>query len=329
MRLQTNTLMLMKINFTRLVNLEAFVHFKMKTNITRIILRHMLFNYGVRSSQLMLNPVDYPSSFGITVLADSTIDLLAPVISRGKGSIIKDPRGNKKMFSASVASLRTNSHGDVLEYGSHEMSISSRTLKNHNAISGLSQKGSVNIPGALKSFSSEVFHGHLFNVKRSNAIVLDQTKPMIQDDEIAYLAGVTDALFCQVGYRAGNHALKVAIKHFTGTKLVIFGGRVESKVANDLIFFLSYDSGECRNSDRDLKVHLSAAPIRFSAVERLARSIAGATCKLTELSVDVTSVGVLGLLTILSSLRVRGWHVDAMSCFDSSFFPRSIRLSKS
>lgn len=308
MKLHTNTLMRLKINFTRLVNLEALVHFRMKSNVTRIILRHMVFNYGVRSSQLMLNPADHPGPFKTTLLAESPLDLLPPVISRSKGSILKnskDASAGQKLFSASMANLNWDSQGNVTEYGSMTSSVvSSRSLKANKSGSG--KKGSVTVPGALKSFVSEVFHSHLFNVKRSNTVVLDNSKPMIHDDEISYLAGICDALFCQTGYVAGNNALKVVIKNFKGSKLVAFGGSIDTLVARDLCFFLSAPSPDDAELEkpRVLKIHLSAAPMKFEVVERFSRSLAASTCWLSELSVDISSLGVLGIVTVLSALRV-------------------------
>ena len=309
MKLHAKTLVRMKINFARLVNLEALVHFRMKTNITRIILRHMVFNYGARSSQLMLNPTDHRGPFKTTLLAESPLDLLPPVISRSKGSILndsKDVKAGQKLFSASMANLNWDSQGNVAEYGNMTASVvSSRSLKANKSGSG--KTGCVIIPGALKSFSSEVFHSHLFNFKRSNTVVLDSSKPMIQDDEIAYLAGISDAMFCQTGSASGNSALRVIIKHFKGSKLVVFGGSIDSLVARDLCFFLSTplaDKDELEKP-RVLKIHLSMAPMKFEVVERFSRSMAAATCWLSELSVDISSVGVLGIVTVLSALRVR------------------------
>ena len=302
MKLQRRTIVNRKIDFARLANLEALVHFRMKTNITRIILRHMMFNYSVRSSQFMLDPDKHPGSFSTTVLADDPLDLVAPVINRGRGNIIKED----KLFSTSMASLHLDSDGRVSRYGYPEKSLHSQSLKLKRTFSVENMKGSVVVPGALKSFTSETFHSHLFNAKKSNTVVLDSTKPMIEDDEIAYLSSITDVFFCQTGSRDGNHALKVVVKKFRGTKLVVFGGEVDLLAARELCFFVSNlpEENGVTVSERQLKLHLSGAPLKYRAVEILSRGIAGSGCWITELSVDISSIGILGMITLLAALRV-------------------------
>lgn len=213
------------------------------------------------------------------------------------------------MFSQSVASLHTEKSGSVAEYGvsnitGHARKMMSRTGPGAGA-GGV--KGCVTVPGVLKCFSSEAFHSHLFNVKRSNTVVLDNTKPMVEDEEVAYLAGITDAIFCQTGSRGGNNALKIILKHFKGSKLVIFGGKVNLSVSRDLSFFITagvQQDGKIEGDKNNLKIHLSGAPIPFEAVERLARGIASPSCFLSELSLDISSIGTLGIVNILAAMRV-------------------------
>jgi hypothetical protein len=174
-----------------------------------------------------------------------------------------------------------------------------------------------NITNARKSYlgstktiydrkTAEIFNELLFQLKMSGTLVLDSYKVEINDDELVSLCSQADTIFCEVATEAGLNALRIALKNFLGSKLVVYGGKLDYRTASDICFFaLDGVTGErLQKAGRELRLHLNQAVFPRAALKKLSIGMTLNMSVLSELSVDAASISGLGIASLLCSLRV-------------------------
>ncbi len=282
----------MKVTAAELFKRESTLRRRSQLTVLSLILRQMQLGYAVRTSQIELKPQDYATSFAGTLL------------ERPVGAMPIPPALAAQTRQRSVMSVASKSEifGSTASVDEKERSLVGVTREKGNKKVYRSKTGVV-VPEVVHSFASDVFHEHLFNLKRSGALVIDSSRAMITNDEIVYLAGLAEVVFCQVHSAAGNNALRYVIQGFRGSKLVVFGGALEEAASKDLFFFCSNIRNES-GTVKLLKLHFNKTVINFELIESFSRVLVLGSTLIEELSIDVESVGILGMYVLIASLRV-------------------------
>lgn len=170
-----------------------------------------------------------------------------------------------------------------------------------------------------KPFQSVDLHAMLIQVKQSGVFLYDCEDQKLLVEEIEYFLQYVPSVFCQRVHSEGVARLKT---FFRGTKLSIVGGELsESDVVDSLLpLFLKNSLSEEGSSGEKggLIVQLNEVRLPFSAVVRISRALgevqapsSNDSCPtashaiVKDLTIDLSSVGSLGLSVLLRCLQVR------------------------
>lgn len=149
--------------------------------------------------------------------------------------------------------------------------------------------------GMKYDFKSEEFHSHLFRLKQTGIFILDSSSTMLRPGELAYLIQHASTIFAQA---IGEHTEIADISsNFHGNKVIICGGVISERSARDLFQFLC-------NQEGILSLHFSDVCIPYQAVASVCRVVALNLAPIKEISVDIYSMGCLGLAAMITALRV-------------------------
>jgi hypothetical protein len=325
MKMQRDTLHQLRTVCNRYRRCEDAVRFKLRHMMMQGTFRSMVFMYSLRASQVVLKKEQGLEIRSSDVLFSrteperakiSTDETLAASGYRNENEEFAAlfPNRNPKMRKANFSEKRMRINRDSL-LASHTIEVVEET---NTANINKSYLGSTKTVYDRKT--AEIFNELLFQLKMSGTLVLDSYKVNINDDELVSLCGQADTVFCEVATEAGLKALRVALRHFLGSKLVVYGGVLDINTASDLCFFaLDGVAGEERlqRVGRELRLHLNQATLPRAALKKLMIGMTLNMSVVSELSVDAASISGLGIAALLCSLRVRSYFqlTHANVCF--------------
>ena len=150
----------------------------------------------------------------------------------------------------------------------------------------------------LEDFISQEYHHHLFTLRQQGVFVYNPHTSTLKYNEVIYLLQNTSILFLE-HLSNSTDIVHELVSYFHGKKLILCGGSLS---AQNFHYFISF----LLTREAPLTLHLDAIAIHFHhSLTQMSRCLSSNLCKmLFELSVDIESVGILGICSLLVSLKV-------------------------
>jgi hypothetical protein len=198
--------------------------------------------------------------------------------------------------AAAALSRSALSPSSLQIYEHHYQSIKKPPL-NLNLI--LKRVNTVKKGGSKESdFISREYHQHLFTLRQNGIFIYNPLTSSLKYNEVIYLIQNTSTLFLEQLSHTSD-ILQDLVTYFQGNKLILCGGFFSEQNFHHFITFLF-----TREGTSAVTIHFTEMIIQYSQLIQMSKCLSSNLCKLHELSVDVASVGILGICSLIVSLKV-------------------------
>lgn len=148
-----------------------------------------------------------------------------------------------------------------------------------------------------EDFLSEDYNSHVFRLKQSGILILECAVNVLSHCEICYLIENARTVFFQSNCEISVKFIKILSQHFKGDKIIFCGGYLTLDAAREIFYLLHI-------LENPIMLHFCEVRLEYTSVGKICRAIASNLSKAKEIFADTSSLGNLGLSTLIVSLKV-------------------------
>lgn len=149
------------------------------------------------------------------------------------------------------------------------------------------------------SLYSKECQKYLFQIRKNGIFIINFLNYNLNFNELNYLILNSKIIFIENIYETNftSLLLQFLIQVFNGNKIIFCGGHINSEMMKQIVTFLVL-------REELLTLHFNEVNITYNILKPLLQTIQSNITMISELSIDVESVGIFGLCSIIVSLRV-------------------------